>query len=445
MAGLIDDGLKRLRALVPAPVLQVCTRLQEAGFEAWTVGGAVRDALLDRPIGDWDVASSASPEDVQRLFRRTIPTGLQHGTVTVVLGHGEAREAIEVTTFRGEGAYSDARRPDSVTFGVPLDEDLARRDLIINAMAYDPVRHLLHDPFGGAADLAARRIRAVGVAADRFREDGLRVMRAVRFAAQLDFALDPDTERGIEPALPSLARVSMERVRDELFKLLGAPRPSIGLALSQRAGIFDVVLPELHVGAEPAASARWQRTEARVDAAAAAGAPIGVRVAALLLGWDDADHCEALMRRLKTSNDERQLVVELVAHASAWHGDDGAPISDASLRRLLGELGRPAVPALLALWAADATTREPAHARAIEAVAARVRAIVSAGEPLSVRDLAIGGGDLMSALGIPAGRVIGRILERLLVDVLDDPSLNQRDELLRRAAAVRVALADSDD
>src|SRR5688572_24525547 len=213
------DALSRLRAAVPANVRAVCETLERAGHEAVTVGGAVRDAILGREPGDWDVATSARPEDVMKLFKHVIPTGLQHGTVTIVTGKGEASH-VEATTFRGDGAYTDARRPDHVVFGVPLVEDLARRDLRVNAMAYDPERDLLIDPYDGRADLAARVLRAVGDPAARFTEDGLRVMRAVRFAAQLEFELDPDTEAAIRVALPSLAKVSRERVADELRKIL---------------------------------------------------------------------------------------------------------------------------------------------------------------------------------------------------------------------------------
>lgn len=436
----MSSEIERLRELVPDAVMEVCRRLQEAGYEAWTVGGAVRDALLGRPIGDWDVATSAAPEEVQARFRRTIPTGLQHGTVTVVLGRGDDRYTVEVTTFRGEGAYSDARRPDSVTFGVPLDEDLARRDLVINAMAYDPIGHRLHDPFGGAADLAARRIRAVGVAEDRFREDGLRVMRAVRFAAQLQFELDAATEAGIGPALPSLARVSMERVRDELLKLLRAPRPSVGLAIAQRVGIFAVVVPELHVADALDATEGWARTEGRVDAAAAADAAIEVRLAALLEGWVETDGADALMRRLKSSNEERQQVVKLIARARAWRVEGGASIDDATLRRMLGEVGRSTVPALLELWRADRVTLSDQDAAMLDGVLARVAVILERGDALTVRELAIGGGDLMSSMGLAPGRIVGQILERLLSDVLADPAANQRDELLARAAALHASM-----
>ena len=203
-----DADLERLDALVPDPVREVCRVLGEAGHQAVAVGGAVRDALLGRQPGDWDVATSAAPDQVVGLFRRTIPTGIQHGTVTVMAGRGPERLAVEVTTFRGEGAYSDARRPDQVVFGVPLDEDLARRDFVANAIAWDPIGRRLHDPFGGRDDLAARVLRAVGDPAARFGEDGLRIVRAIRFVAVLGFTLDPATEA----AIPGARKVVWEGV-----------------------------------------------------------------------------------------------------------------------------------------------------------------------------------------------------------------------------------------
>ena len=275
------DARGRLAAAVPPHVRAVCATLAAAGYEAVTVGGAVRDAILGRAPGDWDVATSAPPDRVIALFPRTVPTGLQHGTVTVVTGRG-VDSHVEVTTFRGEGAYTDARRPDHVRFGVPLVEDLARRDLRVNAMAYDPGDDRLIDPYEGRRDLADGVLRAVGPTGDvyadavaRFTEDGLRVMRAVRFAAALELPLDPETERGIAPALPSLAKVSRERVSDELRKILATREPSRALAIAERTGILAQILPELVAGfdawAAPAGPdgraavvARWL---ARVDAA----------------------------------------------------------------------------------------------------------------------------------------------------------------------------------
>ncbi len=419
----MDIGIvaARVDALVPDAVRQVCAQLVDAGHEAWTVGGAVRDAALGRNPGDWDIATSALPEAVVALFPKTIPTGLQHGTVTVVIGRGRQRHAIEVTTFRGDGAYTDGRHPDSVRFGVPLQEDLARRDFVINAMAFDPIARQVADPFGGLADLAARVVRAVGQPEVRFAEDGLRVMRAIRFAAVLGFALDPATEAAISTALTSLAKVSAERVREELYKTLAAPRPSIGLALARSTDILQHVLPQLAA----LDTAAWTTTLARVDAASAAAS---LRMAALCyaLGPDAA---EAAARRLKVSNADRELVVALATAAPEWQT---LPSSAGDLRRWLAQLRRDRIPALLALW--DAVAASEGHPAALRDASARVAAILAAGDPLTTRELAIGGGDIIAALAIPAGPAVGRILAALLERVFDEPAANQPDQLLRWAA-----------
>ena len=397
-----DPALARLRAAVPEEVREVCRVLTAGGHQAVVVGGCVRDALIGRPIGDWDVATSALPEQVVAAFPRTIPTGLQHGTVTVMIGRGERRIGVEVTTFRGEGAYSDARRPDTVTFGVPLVEDLARRDLVVNAIAYDPIRDELHDPFGGRSDLDARRLRAVGDPVARFTEDGLRVMRAVRFAATLEFTLDPETEAAFGPALPSLAKVSQERVKVELWKLLGARVPSSGLVIARRSGVLGVVLPEVLVA-----------DFASVDAAQGEV----VRMAALLAAAQvDARKGETVMRRLKTSNEEREVVVRLLRVVDAPRGDDVA------VRRALKSAGRANGDALAALW----------EARGDGAAARRARDILARGDALTIGELAIGGEDLKQ-LGMAPGKQMGQTLERLLEAVLDDPSRNTREQLLERA------------
>jgi tRNA nucleotidyltransferase (CCA-adding enzyme) len=467
---VMDAILATLDAAVPDAVRAVCQRLRQAGHQAVCVGGAVRDALLGRAPGDWDVATSATPAEVQKLFRKTIPTGIQHGTVTVMepgrSSRGEEGQAsgdaegpgrrprmrIEVTTFRGEGAYSDGRRPDTVTFGVPLHEDLARRDFVINAIAYDPVDHALIDPFGGRDDLAARRVRAVGEAQVRFDEDGLRVMRAVRFAAQLDFALDADTEAAIPGALARLGQVSWERVRDELVKILRAPRGTRGLEIARRTGILAQVLPELvdlaplGAGAGPAealageAGAAWQRALARVDAIAAED-PV-LRLAALL--WELAPgQVDAAMRRLKASNADRARVLTLVSQGAAWSTEAR---TDAGLRRLLGRAGRERAGDLVALWHAEAQacTHDPDRAARLEDVCARARRIMAAGDALTVADLSTTGGDLMRILGIPPGRIIGRLLDALLERVLEDPSLDTPERLAELAPALHAALVAED-
>jgi tRNA nucleotidyltransferase (CCA-adding enzyme) len=385
----IDDAVarSRLAAAVPANVREVCAVLTAAGHQAVTVGGAVRDAILGRTPGDWDVATAAEPEAVMALFPRTIPTGLQHGTVTIVTGRG-VHSHVEVTTFRGEGAYTDARRPDHVRFGVPLVEDLARRDFRVNAMAYDPQKDEVIDPYDGRRDLDERMLRAVGPtgnvyddAVARFTEDGLRVMRAVRFAAALEFSLDPETERGIGPALPSLAKVSRERVAEELRKLLAARTPSLGLAIAQRSGIIQTIAPALHAGITDAA--HWL---SRVDAAppevrlGAMFAELCPPVAARRLDHKLAKSVDAVLKALKLSNDESQLAAALVAihgcaHEPAWTAPE--------VRRLLSDVTRPRVPAAIAFVRAEG-----------RADLADLMVSVQ-NDPIAVGELAIEGKDLM--------------------------------------------------
>jgi tRNA nucleotidyltransferase (CCA-adding enzyme) len=441
------EAIARLDAAVPRNVREVCTRLAEAGHEAVTVGGAVRDALLDRSPGDWDVATSAHPEQVLALFPRTIPTGLKHGTVTIVTGKG-AHTHVEVTTFRGEGAYTDARRPDHVTFGVPLVEDLARRDLRVNAMAYDPAGRRLIDPFGGQRDIAERMLRAVGPtgnvyedAVARFTEDGLRVMRAVRFAAVLEFALDPDTERGIVPALPSLAKVSKERVSDELRKILASRRPSLALVPAERSGILAVILPELGASWQAWSGVRFgdraavvAHCFARIDAA-----PHEARLGALLAELARPDdravrldraavkQAQDVLRRLKFSNEELAGAAVLAGVGSAccvsaW--------TDGQLRRLLVDVTRPHAAAAVGLWRADGATQ----------LADRAAAILERGDPLSTAELAVTGKDLMAALEMPPGPALGRLLQALFNQVLDDPSLSTRERLLAKAQELELAI-----
>jgi len=436
-----EEALARLAKAVPSHVREVCGKLTSAGFQAVTVGGAVRDALLDRAPGDWDVATSARPEQVMLTFRHTIPTGLQHGTVTVVTGKG-VDSHVEVTTFRGEGAYSDARRPDHVVFGVPLVEDLARRDLVVNAIAYDPAKHELIDPFGGQADIAAKRLRAVGNAVDRFTEDGLRVMRAVRFAAQLEFELDLETEAGIPPALPSLAKVSRERVCVELRKMLEAREPSRGFSIARRTGIVRSVLLDLDA-AIAGDEVHWLET---ID-----GAHVDVRLAALLAPLHSTDtpatHVDAdtqrrvllILRELKFSNVEAELAAQLVAiaHCPLPATRDAKLLANpVALRRLFRHVDRDKRHRVVPFWNALTPNAE------LVAVAA---SLLEAKPPLDVRDLAIRGQDLMSALAIKPGPMVGRILEVLLDYVLEDPAHNTRDALLARAQQEELELGHDDD
>ena len=390
--------------------------LDRAGFHGVVVGGAVRDALLGEAGGDWDVATNATPDEVVALFPKTIPTGIEHGTVTVLSGHGDERHAVEITTFRGEGLYHDGRRPSEVRFLRELREDLARRDLTINAFAWDPVNSVFTDAFGGLEDLRAGLIRAVGDPATRFAEDGLRTMRAVRFAATMAFALAPGTQAAIAGALDAFDKVSRERVRVELVKLLCAPRPSLGLIPMADSGLWDRILLPL---VEPVRS----ETIAAVDRLAAH--PM-LRLARLL--WPvrhDRAPLEAAVDALKLSREERarllrltDITVDELGEAASLEGHDAG----SCVRRIVAELQRPYLDDAIALLELD------------PAAVARIHAAL-VGAALTTKELAIRGGDLIQAKITAPGKQLGELLAALLDWVLEDPARNQPDLLLAEARA----------
>lgn len=438
---------------VPAEVHTLCRILRDNGFRAWVVGGCTRDMLLGRDVHDWDLATDARPEQVIKSFRRVIPTGIQHGTVTVLLkGVG-----YEVTTLRGEGTYSDGRHPDSVTFVDDLHEDLLRRDFTINAIAYDPLVDALTDPFEGRRDLDAKIIRAVGKPEERFNEDALRIMRAARFVATLGFALDPATRQAMIDAMDRLPCVSFERVRDELLKTLGAPSPSLGLRVMQETGVFEKVVPELTpmVGCEQNryhAYDVWTHTLHTVDACRPD--PV-LRLAMLLhdVGKPDvrdinektgdftfyhheargAEIAEAICERLRLSNEQRVRIALLVRHHLIPYDDSW---SDSAVRRWVRRVGADHVNDILEMARADARGKgvdTTSTLAGLDELQTRVDAIRSAGMATSVRDLAINGRDLMSELSLSPGPIIGRVLDHLLELVTDDPGMNERSVLVERA------------
>jgi tRNA nucleotidyltransferase (CCA-adding enzyme) len=447
---------------VPSDVVELCKKLRDGGFEAWVVGGAVRDLLRGAAAKDFDVATSAQPADVTRIFgrKRTIPTGEKHGTVTVLTDRGGEKQHIEVTTYRGEGAYSDGRRPDAVVFVRTLDEDLKRRDFTMNAIAYDPLGDTLVDPYGGQRDLAARLIRAVGDPLERFLEDGLRAMRAVRFAAQLEFAIDPPTERAIPEAIEVFRKVSAERVRDELVKILAAKKPSIGLELMRTTGLLGASIPELLEGVGMHqnrfhAHDVWHHTLAAVDATdlgpEGSGPPWLVRFAALLhdvakprtaAPKEDspsentfyrhesvgAAMAEEICRRLKLANAERDTIVNLVGNHMFWYTPEW---SDGTVRRFISRVGVEHLDALFALRAGDVRARGHAEEPGVEVdeLKARVADEIRKESALKITDLAVGGADVMQVLGCKPGPIIGDVLRALLERVLDDATLNDRDTL----------------
>jgi tRNA nucleotidyltransferase (CCA-adding enzyme) len=468
MDGTMSSGT--LQSRLPSPVTALCGRLREQGFRAWIVGGCVRDALLadlraattdvgeapQQTAGDWDIATDARPEQVQRTFRRVIPTGIEHGTVTVLIDH----QAYEVTTLRGETTYSDGRRPDSVFYVDDIVADLARRDFTINAIAYDPLEDRLIDPFHGIRDLAARTLRAVGNPAERFAEDGLRVLRAARFVATLEVVLDPATAGAIAPSLDSYRKVSAERIRDEWLKTMKARQPSRAFDVMREHGLLAITVPELleSVGCEQNrfhAYDVWRHSLECLDNCPPA--PI-LRIAGLLhdLGkprsreWNEqkqdytfyehdrigAEMSDPLLERLRFSNDERARIVALVRHHLICYDESW---SDAAVRRWVRRVSPELLEDLYALNRADVLAKGREASEDIERLGSlqqRVQKVLEAGSALGVRDLAVNGHDLMGELGAQPGPKLGEVLRTLLEEVTDDPEKNTRETLLARARAL---------
>ncbi len=437
-------------AAIPEPVIGMCRTLRSAGHKAWVVGGSLRDLLLQRRPKDWDLATTAKPAQLTKIFKRVIPTGIAHGTVTVLIGES----AFEITTLRGEGAYSDSRRPDEVFFVDDIEQDLARRDFTVNALAYDPLDARLVDPFGGLADMTARLLRTVGAPEQRFSEDGLRVLRAARFAATLEFDLDPTTLAAIPGCLGAFSRVSAERVRDEWMRTMEAKTPSRAFEVMRESGILGVTCPELmeQVGCEQNRFHNydvWKHSMVCMDASPTK--PLQ-RVAALLhdLGkprtrahsdktgdWTfynheavGADMADEWLRRYRFSNDERKAVVHLVRHHLICYSSEW---SDAAVRRFVRRVGTEHLDALMDLGRADAIAKgRPADGEfaALAELTRRIEQLKEEGAAFGTRDLAISGRDVITKLGVPPGPIVGRVLERLLERVLEEPKLNERDALL---------------
>ncbi|MDC0682596.1 CCA tRNA nucleotidyltransferase [Sorangium atrum] len=440
---------------VPEDVLGICRRLRERGKRGWIVGGCVRDLLRGQDAKDWDVATDARPEEVVAAFRKVIPTGIQHGTVTVLV----RGVPYEVTTLRGDGTYSDGRRPDRVEFVDDITADLARRDFTMNAIAIDPVDGHLIDPFGGRSDLEAKIIRAVGDPGARFAEDGLRVLRAARFAATLEGTLDPETERAMGTARShqTFRCVSAERVRDEWLKAMRARRPSVAFEIMRRTELLAITCPEMieSVGCE---QNRWHAYDVWGHAMACLDAckpePI-LRVAALMhdIGKPrtrefsektrdytfyehervGAEMADPILTRLRFSNDERARIVALIRHHLICYDDTW---TDAAVRRWLRRVTPALAPDLYEIGFADALGKGREATEDIATIGRlreRVDALLAAGAALSAKDLAVNGNRLMKELGIPPSRLVGELLERLVELVTEEPEANTPERLLAAA------------
>ena len=394
--------------------------LHAAGYAAYAVGGCVRDSLLGRTAHDWDLCTSALPQQVMELFgaEQCIPTGLQHGTVTIKYGG----QLYETTTFRTEGSYTDGRHPDAVQFVPDVREDLARRDFTINAMAYNEAEGLV-DPFGGQKDLQNGLLRAVGEPQQRFTEDALRILRLYRFAARFGFALDAATAWAARQLAPHLDCISAERIQEELAKLLAAPQPGAYL----EPAVLAVVLPELTPAALEAA-------KPVLDACPAGEENLPVRWAALLGALGETD-TRRVLKRLRCSNaciEETAVLVREAAGESVCRSFSEEKASahpgDIHIRQLLGRYGLCTVERLCALCAA----LHPQNAPDCALAAQRARQLDADGVCCRVSQLAVSGRDLMAA-GIPAGPALRRVLEALLDGVIHAEYPNEKPALLAAA------------
>ena len=419
----------------PKPVLEIARRLEDAGYEAWCVGGAVRDALLGHPHLDWDLATSARPDEVREIFgrRRTIPVGVEFGTVGVL---DDAGTLHEVTTFRRD-VKTDGRHAE-VEFGASLDEDLARRDFTINAIAYSPATRELRDPFGGQQDLDRRVVRAVGDPDARMREDRLRALRAIRFSARFEFDIDAATLEAIARSAPHMGRLSAERVKQELEKTLEqVKRPSRAFALWKSSGILRTVIPPL---ADISGSTLAALDHVALPTNDVTSFRLLIRTAILFIDLGEAGARTALLA-LRFSNAESRRIAQLarewsevgarVVESIANGGTPGEP----QVRRWVAAIGRLDLGVFMRIVAARA---EVEYANEGEMLGARLRSLyrmmrrIATRDPIAVADLAVDGDDLRMA-GIRQGPSIGKILKALLDAVLADPTRNRRDWLLQEA------------
>jgi poly(A) polymerase/tRNA nucleotidyltransferase (CCA-adding enzyme) len=432
---------------VPADVERVVARLVAAGHEAFVVGGCVRDALRGVDPHDWDVATSATPDEIQKVFRHSLYLN-RFGTVVVRQGDHE----IEVTTYRIEADYADHRHPTSVAFTDSLHEDLSRRDFTMNAMAWRPgasgTPGELVDPFGGQRDLEARVVRAVGEPRERFAEDALRMLRAVRFATRLGFSIDPRTADAIRDSASLARSLSGERIQQEIVKMLEAPRPSEAFHLLSDLGLLDVICPELEVAkGTPQDKAVAQNVFDHSLATLDATPPddMVLRLAGLLhdIGKpatfaDGHFHqhefvgeakARDILRRWRFDKETVTRVTHLIRNHMFWYQSEWTP---SAVRRFVRKVGLENIPALFALRKADnigSGARSP-RMYALEALWERVQEEIRTASAFSLKDLAIDGNDVMAELGIPPGPHVGRILNELFERVTDDPSLNNRERLL---------------
>lgn len=440
--------IEDIKIKMPEAAAEILNTLHEAGYEAYIVGGCVRDSILGREPGDWDITTSALPQEVKKLFKRTIDTGIKHGTVTIMKG----KEGFEVTTYRLDGVYEDHRHPKEVTFTRSLIEDLKRRDFTINAMAYNDKEGLV-DEFEGIKDLENKVIRCVGDPIRRFEEDALRILRAVRFSGQLGYTIDPETAKAAKELAPTLSNISAERIQTEFIKMITSPHPEV-IRDAYELGITKVFLPEFDECMDcPQNTVHHCYTvgEHMIRSTMEVPADKVLRITMILhdIGKpkcrttdERGDHfkghalegsemAEKIMRRLKFDNATTGSVRNLVRCHDIFMKDEP---NDVNVRRTLYYVGPENFDDLLKVKRADmlaqSTYRREEKEKRLELLEKIGHEILERKDCLSLKELAIGGKDLL-ALGVTPGKEIGTILNNMLMDVLKNPSHNDKEYLIR--------------
>jgi len=430
-------------------ILNVIKKFRRAGFECYLIGGSVRDLILGNDIYDYDFATDARPEEIVKLFRKTIPTGIKHGTVSVLVDEWQ----FEITTYRSDGRYFDGRHPESVSFSKNLRVDVDRRDFTINGLAYDPESGELIDYVNGVRDIRDKIIRTIGDPVMRFTEDGLRPIRACRFASKLNFIIEENTLRAMSETLDVVRNVSRERIRDEFLKILETEKPSVGIEYLRETGLLELFLPELSECYNVSQNRYhiydvYYRSIYSCDAAPREHPMI--RLSALLhdVGkiptrqpGEDGDFTfynhevigakmvKKIMKRLKFSNDQIETVNNLILNHMFHYTDEW---TDGAVRRFIRKVGLDNIEDLFTLRMAD---RKGNGARKglpapIERLKKRIDHVIEQENAFSVRDLNINGTILMEEFGLTPGPIIGAILNHLLEAVLDNPELNEKEKLL---------------
>ncbi|MBP3451271.1 MAG: CCA tRNA nucleotidyltransferase [Agathobacter sp.] len=407
-----------MRVELPVDVKTIIETLEANGYEAFAVGGCVRDTLLLRVPGDWDITTSAKPEEVKTLFSHTIDTGIQHGTVTVMKNH----VGYEVTTYRIDGEYEDARHPKEVIFTANLVEDLKRRDFTINAMAYNN-RAGIVDEFDGIKDLEEKVIRCVGEPRERFSEDALRMLRAVRFAAQLGFSIDEKTKEAIKELAPTLAKVSKERIAVELIKILVSDHPE-EIRTAYELGLTSVFMPEFDIamqtiGMHSIVAMRHVQAEKRIRLS-------------MLLHELGADKAKEILKRLKFDNATIDFVYRMVNHL-----DDRPPMDNMALvRKCISEIGLENMPMMIEMKRADILAQSDdlfeEKMGYVDGLEHAYQEVVAKNYCVDKKNLSVNGRDLIE-MGMKPGEGMGVVLDMLFNEVLRDPTQNDREKLLERA------------